>query len=130
MVQEIRRILIADDEEAIRFSYQRLLRGTRVEVDTCANLETAIALIEANNYSAVISDVRFSPSDEGEELEILRQVRKHRPATPVILMTEFGNDEVKEKALALGAAAFLDKPVPAAILFARLKEQGIPVGEA
>lgn len=129
MDQETRRILIADDEEAILFSYKRLLRGARVEVDTCANPETAIALIKANNYSAVITDFRLSPSEDQEGLEILRQVRKHRPETPVILMTSYGNDEVKEKALALGAADYLDKPVPLSTLFALFKELGIPAGE-
>jgi DNA-binding NtrC family response regulator len=143
MDRETQRILIADDEEAVLFSYQRLLKGRWIEVDTCANLETAIAMIKAcanletaiamikaNNYSAVVSDIRFSPWEDAEGLEVLRQVRKHRPATPVILMTAFGNDEVREKALALGVAAFLDKPVLAATLFARLKEQGILVGES
>lgn len=129
MGQQIRRILIADDEEAILFSYQRLLRSAQVEVDTCASLEAAIALIRANNYSAVITDLRFSPCQEDEGLEILRQVRKYTPATPVILMTGYGNDAVKERALELGAVDYLDKPIPVSTLFACLKALDIPVGE-
>lgn len=129
MDRKIHRILIADDEEANLFSYQRLLRGPRILVDTSATPETAVVLIRANNYSAIITDLRFSPCEEDEGLEILRQARKYKPGIPVILMTGYGNDEIKEKALDLGAADYLDKPVPVSTLFACLKALGIPVDE-
>lgn len=130
MGQKIHRILVADDEEAILFSYQKLFRSTLVEVDTCASVEKAFELIQAHHYGAIITDLRFAYSEDQGGIELLRHLHNYQPATPVILMTGYGNDEIKEKALALGVAAYFDKPVPVPVILACLHELGIPAGKS
>lgn len=123
------RILIIDDEEAILFSYRMLFRGPLVTVDTCTSVEEALELLQFNDYRAVITDLRFGDSEDQGGLELLQHLREHRPTTPVILATGYGNDEIKENVLALGVAAYFDKPVPVTEILACLTDLGIPAGE-
>jgi len=122
------RILIVDDEEAIIFSYKKLLRGGQVEVDGCMCLEDALALIKSNNYSAIITDFRLSHSESREGLEILHCIRKYNPATPVIFFTGYGSDEIKDQVLALGACCYFDKPVHVAEIVKTLRAMGVEAG--
>lgn len=124
------RILIVDDEDAILFSYRKLLQGAVVKVDDCVNVEEAIALINENSYNAIITDLRLSHSEGNEGLEILQYAKAHRPETPVILLTGYGSNDVKDKALALGACGYFNKPVQIATIITLLKEMGIHAGES
>ncbi len=127
-METVKRILVVDDEDAILFSYRKLLQGAAVMVDDCTTLEEAIALIKDTAYSAVITDLRLSHSEGNEGLEILAYVKKHKPALPVIILTGYGNDEIKDQAMSLGACAYFDKPVQIAKIIKVLQEKGIPVG--
>lgn len=122
------RILIVDDEEAIIFSYKKLLSGGQVEVDGCMCLEDAIALIKSNKYSAVITDFRLSHSESSEGLEILQCIRKYNPTTPVIFFTGYGSDEIKDQVLSLGACSYFDKPVHVAEIVKTLRAMGVEAG--
>lgn len=57
---------------------------------------------------AIITDVRM-PFLTG--LELLQKVRERGWGTPVVIMSAFGDKELEQRATALGAAAFLDKPI-------------------
>jgi DNA-binding NtrC family response regulator len=129
MGHKMHRILIIDDEEAILFSYRMLFRGPLVKVDTCTSVEEALELVQVNDYHAVITDLRFGDSEDQGGLELLQYLREHRPATPVILATGYGNDEIKEKVLTLGVTAYFDKPVSVEEILACLNDLGIPAGE-
>lgn len=129
MGQKIKRILLADDEEAILFAYRKFLQGAWVELDTCMNIESALELLEANSYEAVITDLRFSHSEDQGGLDILQYVRQYKPATSVILITAYGSDEIKQKVLSLGARFYMEKPFPPSTLCAKLHKLGIPTGE-
>jgi DNA-binding NtrC family response regulator len=129
-MERLKRILIVDDEDAILFSYRKLLRGATVKVDDCMTQEEAIALITENNYDAIITDFRLSHSEGSEGLEILKYVKIHKPATSVILMTGYGNDAIKGQALTLGACGYFDKPVQISKIITLLKEMGIHAGES
>jgi len=122
------RILIVDDEEAILFSYRELLQGASVEVDGCMNLEKALALIRANSYSAIITDLRLSHSESNEGLQLLRHIKTHRPAIPVIVTTAYGSDAIKDEVLASGACGYFSKPVRIAEMLRVLQEMGVPAG--
>jgi len=123
------RILVVDDEDAILFSYKKLLQGTIVDVNGCASIEEAFTLIKTKRFSAIITDLRLSHSESNEGLEILQYIKGHELTTPVIVLTGYGSDEIKDKALALGAYGYLDKPVNITEIVKILKEIGIPAGE-
>ena len=61
----------------------------------------------------IVSDVRM-PGGDG--LEILGSIRAHGLATPVILITAFGDDQLRSRAQELGATAVFDKPFDIALL--------------
>ena len=123
------RVLVVDDEDAILFSYQKLLQGTVVDVHGCATFEEAIALIKSERYCAVITDLRLSHSESYEGLEILQYIKNHELTMPVIVLTGYGSDAIKDFALALGAYGYLDKPVAITEVIKLLNNIGIPAGE-
>lgn len=124
-----KRILVIDDEDVILFSYKKIFQRSHLDVDVCGTPEAAVEMIRNNVYNAVISDIRFSDSDSKEGLDILRYVRENSPATPVILMTGYGSAEIKEKAIALGAAYYFDKPVAISVIDDTLRALGVIGGE-
>lgn len=111
------RILIVDDEPAILFAYRKLIEREGMGVDICECLADAIMHVKARHYLAVIADMRLAGTDNMDGLEVLRFVRKERPDTKVILATGYGNSNIEQAALALGASHYFEKPVlPTVIL--------------
>lgn len=114
---EIHRILVVDDEPALRFAYGRLLESERFGVDICECIEDATACLKTNDYFAVISDVRFAGSDNFDGIHFVSVVRKEQPHSEVILVTGYGNAELEKTARARGASHYFEKPVePSRIL--------------
>lgn len=112
-----RRILIVDDEPAILFAYQKLLQRQKFIVDTCGDLTTAQNLIDANSYYALIADLRLTGSESYEGVEVLRYIRRRQPETKTIVISGFGNEDIKKHLHELGTSYYFDKPVrPAQIM--------------
>lgn len=63
----------------------------------------------ASEPAVVVADVRM-PGASG--LDVLEELRRRDPLTPVIVMTAFGDAETRGRALRLGVSAMLDKPFP------------------
>ena len=111
------RILIVDDEVATLFAYRKLFEREGLGVDVCESLNEAIELIGSFPYNAIIADLRLEGTDNADGLEILRIVRERGMDTKVIIITGYGNREIEQTALAMGAAYYFEKPVlPSAIL--------------
>jgi DNA-binding NtrC family response regulator len=111
------RVLIVDDEPAILFAYRKLIEREGMVVDACESFEEALAYIRSNHYFAVIADMRLAGSENTDGLEILRVTRNESPGTKVILSTGYGNSEIEQMAMTLGACHYFEKPViPALIL--------------
>jgi DNA-binding NtrC family response regulator len=108
---ENHRVLIVDDEPAILFAYRKLLGSERFGFDICESIDAAISLLNRNEYFAVISDVRFSGSDNEDGIYFVSVVRKEQPLAKVILVTGYGSDELKKNARELGASHYFEKPV-------------------
>jgi DNA-binding NtrC family response regulator len=111
MRHEPYRVLLVDDEPAICFAYSKLLESEQFGFDICNSVETALEHLKKNDYFAVISDVRFAGSDNEDGVCFMSVVRKERPQAKVLLVTGYGSDELKKKALALGVAHYIEKPV-------------------
>ncbi len=111
------KVLIVDDEPAILFAYRKLIEREGMIVDDCDSYDAALEFIRANRYFAVIADMRLVGSENNDGLEILRFIRREYPDTKVILSTGYGNSEIEQTVLALGATYYFEKPVmPAVIL--------------
>jgi DNA-binding response OmpR family regulator len=108
----LRRLLIVDDEAAIRFALSDYFRDSGWEVDAASEREEAEALLAHTEYEVVIADLRLTGIYGIEGLDIIQWSRHLRPQTRVVLLTGFGTPEIEEEARRRGADAFLHKPLP------------------
>ena len=106
-----RRIIVADDEPAIRDAIKDLLEQRGATVEAYADGAGAIESLEARgaDVDLVISDVRM-PDRNG--YEVFRSARVHAPQASIILMTGFGYDPNHSivRSSQEGLEAFLFKP--------------------
>jgi DNA-binding NtrC family response regulator len=101
------RILIIDDEAAIRESLETLLSLEGYEVETAVHGEAGLEKIEQNSYDLVLLDLAL-PGKNG--LEILPLIRERSPSLPVIMITAFGTVDNVVDAMHAGAQNFVQKP--------------------
>jgi two-component system cell cycle response regulator CpdR len=107
--QSKRRALLAEDDDAMRSLVAETLRGAGFEVQEVGDgRQMWIRTIQSAPYDLVISDLRL-PIVDG--LTVLEDLRERAPATPIILMSAFGDDVSRARAEKL-RAVFLDKPFP------------------
>ncbi len=126
-INELKRILIVDDEPTILLTLTYALRSQEVEVITASRLETAEEALSRFTFDIVIVDIRMSGILGIEGLELLSYIKRYWPKTEVIVMTAYGSDEVKQEAYERGACSYYDKPVDIAELAARVRDLGVPV---
>ncbi len=126
-INELKRILIVDDEPTILLTLTYALRSQEVEVITASRLETAEEALSRFTFDVVIVDIRMSGILGIEGLELLSYIKRYWPKTEVIVMTAYGSDEVKQEAYERGASCYYDKPVDIGELAARVRDMGVPV---
>ena len=102
-----RSVLIVDDEKNILFTLSQSLETLRLETDTAANGEEALAKLKEKNFSLILLDLRM-PGIDG--MEVLRQVRQIRPDILIIMVSAYGTVELAVEAMKLGAVDFIQKP--------------------
>lgn len=119
------RILLVDDEVGILLAFKKLLQAPGLVVDTAQTIEAAEALLKSNPYSVVIADLRLTGVLGEEGLEIIRYIREHNLSSRVILVTGYGSPDVMEKAYALGADFYFEKPVKAELLRDTIRSLGV-----
>jgi DNA-binding response OmpR family regulator len=105
------RILIIDDEQAILIALRTYLGGRGFVVEVATDLETAESLVVANEYDAVLTDLRLTGRSGTEGLEIIRFVRENLPRARTILLTAYGSPAVEAQATALGVDLYVQKPI-------------------
>src|ERR1700724_1728274 len=117
MMAKIQRILLAEDEVALRDFVSRNLRARGFEVLEASNGLEALALWEQDNPHLLILDIMM-PRMDG--LEVCRRVREHS-AVPIIVLTALDAESDKVSALDLGADDYLTKPFGVEELLARVR---------
>ncbi len=101
------RILIADDEESMRWVLERALRREGYEVTAVADGEAALQALKAEPFSLAFLDIRM-PGPDG--LALLDMVRELRLETYVIIITAHGTMKTAIEAMQRGAYDYLPKP--------------------
>ncbi|HEV8322197.1 MAG TPA: response regulator [Myxococcota bacterium] len=101
------RVLVVDDESALRLTVAANLELEGLEVVEAASGEEALALAVAQPFDLVLTDVRM-PGMSG--VELYRRLREARSDVPVVLMTAFALEALIEQAVQEGAFAVLPKP--------------------
>jgi CheY-like chemotaxis protein len=101
------RVLVVDDEASLLLTLVANLELEGFEVMEARSGAQALALIEAHEFSVVLSDIRM-PGLNG--VELCQRIRKLRPELPVILMTAFANEHLIRDAVSDGALMVIPKP--------------------
>jgi two-component system response regulator MprA len=113
------KILVVDDEPAVRDSLRRALELEGYEVDLAVDGEDAIArLAELAHPDAVILDI-LMPGIDG--LEVCRRMRGEGDTVPVLMLTARAEVDSRVAGLDAGADDYLPKPFALAELLARLR---------
>jgi CheY-like chemotaxis protein len=120
-------VLVVDDEadmEALfRQQFRRDLRAGRFEMAFAASAAQALEAIAAasgRDIDLLLSDINM-PGMSG--LELLPRVKATRPDVPVIMVTAYGDEETRRRALAGGAEGVLAKPIDFAALRAEVEKR-------
>lgn len=100
-------ILVVDDEPLMLDALQSNLEGDGYSVTTAKNGRESLELFELEKYSLVILDHQL-PDIFG--LEVLKELKKKRLSTEVIIMTGYGTSALAVEATKAGAYWFLEKP--------------------
>ncbi len=114
-----RRIVVADDEAAVRHFLRMALEQGGYEVFEAANGKQAHTLALANNVDLVITDL-VMPEQEG--LETIQGLRRELPGVGIIAVSGAFGGRFLAAARMLGADAVLGKPVSPETLLAKVKE--------
>ena len=101
------KILIVDDEIALRHSLNILLTRGGYEVETANCAADALTILEGSGYDLVITDLRMQAMDG---LDLLKKVKSSYPDTEVIMLTAFGSIGGAVEAMKAGAFDYVTKP--------------------
>lgn len=101
------KILVVDDEEALRTVLSSELEGEGYVVSSAADGEEAIKILGSQSFHLILLDIKM-PNVDG--FEVLRFVKQHQPATKVIMLTGFADLKNAIESKKLGAEDFVSKP--------------------
>ena len=102
------KVLVVDDDSAIRYTLTEALRGWGYEPFEAGTVATALDLFDAEQPSAVLQDINLP---DGSGLDALIEYKKRQPQAIVILITGDVHLENTIAALRGGAHDFISKPV-------------------
>lgn len=100
-------ILVVDDELSMREFLTILLEREGYTIECAANAESALTLMEGQNFDLIISDVNMPGLDGIGLLEI---IKKESPGTEVLMITAFSTTEQAVEAMKFGAYDYIAKP--------------------
>jgi two-component system response regulator MprA len=112
------KILVVDDERAVRESLRRALELEGYDVELAEDGEVALSRVGAATPDAVILDV-LMPGIDG--LEVCRRLRAGANSVPVLMLTARAEVDSRVAGLDAGADDYLPKPFALAELLARLR---------
>jgi nitrogen regulation protein NR(I) len=104
------KLLLIDDEEDVRYSFQRIFDSPEIELATASSGEEGLKVIPKFKPDLVLMDIRMGGMNG---LETLRRIRQSDPKLLVILMTAYGTTQMAIEAMKLGAYDYLLKPFDA-----------------
>ncbi len=102
-----RRVLVVDDEEAIRDLLIKMLELADYEVEGAADGPAALEYLKRESCDLMFVDLKM-PGMDG--LALIRQVRAAKAGLPVIVVTGYSSEASAIEALNLGVSAYITKP--------------------
>jgi nitrogen regulation protein NR(I) len=113
------KILIIDDDDQLRKSFEKLLSEEGYAVTSAASGEAGLEIVQRMSPDLVIADIRL-PGMNG--LETYAAIRELDPKLPVIIMTAYGSTETAIEATKMGAFDYILKPFEVPEMLAVIKQ--------
>jgi two-component system nitrogen regulation response regulator NtrX len=102
------KILVIDDERAIRNTLKEVLEYEKHEVDLAEDGPAGIELFSSNSYDIVLCDIKMAKMDG---IEVLGKIVEISASVPVIMISGHGNIDTAVESIKKGAYDFLEKPL-------------------
>lgn len=107
MKKQGKSILVVDDQAGIRRLLHELFKSSGYNTHAAANGVEALEKVKNESPDVVILDMKL-PGMNG--IEILQKLKKVSPQTKVVMMTAYGEEDMIQRALDLGAVCYFFKP--------------------
>ena len=113
---KMKMVLIVDDDELVRSTVSAMLSALKFNVTEAPNGKVALKLTSECRFDLIVTDL-FMPEIDG--LELVNQIRKISPGTPIVMMTGGGMlfpqgsgslSDLTSSAEFLGASFVINKP--------------------
>ncbi|MBM0065821.1 response regulator [Alkalicoccobacillus gibsonii] len=103
----MKKLLVVDDQYGIRVLLNEILQKDGYAVYQAANGVQALSIVKEENPELILLDMKI-PGMDG--LEILRRIKVTHPDIKVIMMTAYGELNLINEAIELGAVSYFSKP--------------------
>jgi two-component system nitrogen regulation response regulator GlnG len=117
----IERILVADDEESMRWVLSKALKRKGFSVDLAIDGRQALGMIQDNNYDLAILDIKM-PGING--LDLLERIREMKSDLLVVIMTAEASMKNAVEAMKRGAYDYITKPFDLDVIDAIVEKVG------
>jgi two-component system response regulator DevR len=123
MAERPLRIVLVDDHEVVRDGIKALLASAEdiTVAGEAGSAREAVAVCERTQPDVVVMDVRLP---DGSGIEATRDIRAERPATQVLMLTSFADDEALFASIVAGAAGYVLKQINGAELVRAIRTVG------
>ena len=102
------KILVVEDEHAIRLALKGLLRREGHDVSLAEDGDMAVEKIREEDFDLVITDLALGRGKSG--MDVLRAAKEARPETGVVMITAHGSEKIAVEAMKAGADDYVPKP--------------------
>ena len=102
------RILVVEDEHAIRIALKGLLGREGYEIELAENGEIALERLEDQIFDLVLTDLSLGRGASG--MDVLLRAKEQRPETAVVMITAHGSEKIAVDAMKNGAEDYIPKP--------------------
>ncbi|HXK25546.1 MAG TPA: sigma-54 dependent transcriptional regulator [Myxococcota bacterium] len=102
------RILVVEDERAIQLALSGLLGRAGYEVSLASSGDEAISKLSEQSFDLVLTDLALGHGPSG--LDVLRESKRLRPETVVVMITAHGSEKIAVEAMKAGAEDYVPKP--------------------
>jgi two-component system response regulator RegA len=105
-----RSLLIVEDDKAFLERLARAMEGRGFTVTTAQSVSDGLLQVETAAPAFAVVDMRLG---DGNGLDVISGIKKHRPEARAIILTGYGNIATAVNAVKLGAVDYLAKPIDA-----------------
>jgi DNA-binding NtrC family response regulator len=114
-----KKVLVIDDESIVLNSVKKILTAEDFEVDPAQSSREGLERAMSREYDLVLTDIRM-PEIGG--MRILRDIKRSRPALPVVIFTGYATVQSAVQAMKLGASDYIEKPFTPDMLLTTIKK--------